>query len=113
MVALPRLYAIADAAFGNPVHIAFELFEGGARLVQVRNKKAGAGELLDQVETILRFAPEDARIIVNDRVDVAILSKAQGVHLGQDDLPLAHARSILGNPAWIGYSTHNLEQEVE
>jgi thiamine-phosphate pyrophosphorylase len=113
MVALPRLYAIADAAFGNPVHIVRELFEGGARLVQVRNKKAGAGELLDQVEAILRFAPDDARIIVNDRVDVAILSKAHGVHLGQDDLPIAQARSILRNPAWIGYSTHNLEQAVE
>ena len=110
MIALPRLYAIADASFGNPIHIARQLFEGGARLVQIRNKKAGAGELLDQVETVLRFAPADARVIVNDRVDVAMLSHAQGVHLGQDDLPVERARAILGDAAWIGYSTHNLEQ---
>ena len=113
MAALPRLYAIADAAFGSPVDIARYLFEGGARLVQVRNKKAGAGELLDQVEAILRFAPQNSIVIVNDRVDVALLSKAHGVHLGQEDLPMAQARSILGNRAWIGYSTHNLEQAVK
>ncbi len=76
MISLPRLYAIADAAFGNPVVLARELFDGGARLVQVRNKNASARELFNQVVAILEFAPADSRVIVNDRADVALLSGA-------------------------------------
>jgi thiamine-phosphate pyrophosphorylase len=108
-----RLYAIADASFGDCVRLAEALFAGGARLVQVRNKKAGAREFLSQVERILSFAPSDGRVIVNDRVDVALLAGAAGVHLGQMDLPPAAARQILGPGRIIGFSTHNLEQAVE
>src|SRR3974390_311948 len=99
---LPRLYAITDASFGDCVRIAEALFAGGARLLQIRNKKAGAGDLLGQVERIMAMAPSDARVIVNDRVDVALLSGAHGVHLGQTDLPPAEARSILGPGPIIG-----------
>ena len=108
-----RLYAIADASFGDCVRLAEALFAGGARLVQVRNKKAGVREFLSQVERILSFAPSDGRVIVNDRVDVAVLAGAAGVHLGQTDLPPAAARQILGPGRIIGFSTHNLEQAVE
>ena len=108
-----RLYAIADASFGDCVRLAEALFAGGARLVQVRNKKAGAREFLSQVERILLFAPSDGRVVVNDRVDVALLAGAAGVHLGQTDLPPAAARRILGPGRIIGFSTHNLEQAVE
>lgn len=110
MIAFPRLYAIADASFGSPVGIAQKLFDGGARLVQIRSKQIGSGEFLKQVEAVLRFAPTDARIIVNDRADVALLSGAHGVHLGQDDLPAVQARKILGGPLLLGYSTHNMDQ---
>src|SRR5438128_5713225 len=55
--ALPRLYAIADASFGDPVEIVQALIHCGVRLVQVRNKNAGMRVLLDQVERILAFAP--------------------------------------------------------
>ena len=108
-----RLYAIADASFGDCVRLAEALFAGGARLVQVRNKKAGAREFLSQVERILSFAPSDGRVVVNDRVDVALLAGAAGVHLGQTDLPPAAARQILGPGRIIGFSTHDLEQAVE
>ena len=87
MTPVPRLYAIADAGFGDPVEFARALFEGGARLVQLRNKSANARELLKQVEDILGIAPSDARVIVNDRADIAKISGAAGVHLGQTDLP--------------------------
>ncbi|HEY2384247.1 MAG TPA: thiamine phosphate synthase [Terriglobia bacterium] len=113
MTPLPRLYAIADSSFGDCVRIAEALFTGGARLVQIRNKKAGARELLDQVEQIVALAPPDAAVIVNDRVDVALLSGAAGVHLGQSDLPPAAARRILGPDRIIGISTHNLEQAID
>jgi thiamine-phosphate pyrophosphorylase len=112
MKPLPRLYAIADATFGDPVQLAASLFNGGARLVQVRNKKGSARELLNQVETILSLAPKDAEVIVNDRVDVALIAGAAGVHLGQTDLPAIEARQILGPKRVIGVSTHNLEQAL-
>ena len=108
-----RFYAIVDASFGDCVRLAEAFFTGGARLVQVRNKKAGTREFLSQVERILSFAPSDGRVIVNDRVDVALLAGAAGVHLGQTDLPPAAARQILGSGRIIGFSTHNLEQAVE
>src|SRR5438094_3070064 len=95
MFALPRLYAIADAAFGDPVQLAEALFSGGARLIQIRNKKASTRVLLEQVEKVLALAPRDARVVVNDRVDVALISGAAGVHLGQTDLPPVAARQIL------------------
>ena len=113
MKPLPRLYAIADASFGDPVKFALALFQGGVRLLQVRNKAASARELLDQVEQIIKMAPEGARVIVNDRVDIALAAGAAGVHLGQTDLPAAAARYILGNDSIVGFSTHNLRQALE
>jgi thiamine-phosphate pyrophosphorylase len=110
---LPRLYAIADASFGDPVELAEALFAGGARLLQVRNKRAGARDLLYQVERILAMAPPDAKVIVNDRVDVAMIAGSAGVHLGQTDLPPAAARQILGPGRIVGFSTHNIEQALE
>lgn len=112
MSEIPRLYAIADAAFGNPVELARQLFDGGARLVQIRNKQASASELRSQVEEILQFVPSGVRVIVNDRLDVALLTQAHGVHLGQDDLPAEHARRILGETAIIGLSTHDMAQAL-
>jgi thiamine-phosphate pyrophosphorylase len=110
---LPRLYAIADAAFGDPVHLARLLFDGGARLVQIRNKNACASELLDQLEKVLAGAPPDARVLVNDRADAALIARAAGVHLGQTDLPPSYARRILGPDRIIGISTHDLQQSVK
>jgi thiamine-phosphate pyrophosphorylase len=113
MKPLPRLYAIADASFGDPVDLAEKLFAGGVRLLQIRNKKASSRELLQQVERILSLAPADAHVLVNDRVDVALLAGAVGVHLGQTDLAPVLARQILGPDRFIGLSTHNLEQALE
>jgi len=110
---MPRLYAIADAAFGNPVELARELFDGGARLVQIRNKNATSRELLGQVVAVLEFAPKDSRVIVNDRADVALLSGAGGVHLGQKDLPPQRVRKILSSDQILGFSTHSLSQALD
>jgi len=113
MKPLPRLYTFADASFGDPVRLAEALFNAGARIIQVRNKKGSARELLEQVERILSFAPHGAEIIVNDRVDVALIAGAGGVHLGQDDVPPVEGRRILGLDRIIGFSTHNLEQAMQ
>jgi thiamine-phosphate pyrophosphorylase len=113
MTSLPRLYAIADAAFGNPVDLARELFDGGARLIQVRNKDAPTREFFDQVVAILKFAPSDSRVLVNDRADIAILTGAAGVHLGQTDLPPQRLRKFFSENQILGYSTHSARQAFD
>jgi thiamine-phosphate pyrophosphorylase len=112
MMVLPRLYAVADRTFGQPLELAKALFEGGARLVQVRDKQATDRELLATVEDIIRAAPTDARIIVNDRPDIARIAGAYGAHLGQEDLHPNEARRVLAEGQIVGYSTHDLSQAV-
>jgi thiamine-phosphate pyrophosphorylase len=113
MIVLPHLYAIADSTFGDPVALARELFDGGATIVQVRNKTVSARGLLNQVLEILEFAPANCRVLVNDRVDVALASGAAGVHIGQMDLPPHMVRPMLPASQIIGYSTHNLQQALK
>lgn len=108
---LPRLYAIADAAFGDPVEIARRLFAGGVRLVQVRSKVPASGLLLAQCRAVVAAAPLGARVIVNDRADIARIAHAAGLHVGQGDLPPALARVIIGDDPILGLSTHD-EQQV-
>ncbi len=110
------LYAIIDTAyvsFGDLERIASLIIEGGARLLQLRSKGSGARAAL---EACRRLKPvidgAGAAFIVNDRVDVAMMCGADGVHLGQDDIPLQEARRLLGGSAVIGVSTHNVEEAV-
>jgi thiamine-phosphate pyrophosphorylase len=110
MKPFPRLYAVADASFGDPVRLAAMLFKGGVQLLQVRNKRGGAGEFLHQVERILELSPANAAVIVNDRADITLISGAHGLHLGQTDLPPLQARQILRSNQMIGFSTHSLTQ---
>ena len=84
---------------------------GGARFIQIRSKHAGSREFLDMCEDLVaRARPAGALVIVNDRVDIAKLARAGGVHLGQNDLDPASARSLLGGDAVIGLSTHSSDQ---
>ena len=101
----------AAAAGGAPLALAARFFEGGATMVQLRAKRLASGPLLELAEALVaRARPYGAQVIVNDRVDVAVLSKAAGVHVGQDDLPAADARTQLGPGAILGLSTHTPEQ---
>jgi len=90
--------------------------DGGARVLQVRIKPRGgppapAAELVRIAAMARRVCDEaGAALIVNDRVDVALAARADGVHLGQTDLPLADARALAGGALWIGVSTHDLAQ---
>lgn len=89
---------------------------GGARVLQVRIKPRGgaaapAAELVRIAAMARRVCDEaGAALVVNDRVDVALAVDADGVHLGQTDLPLAAARALAGGRLWIGISTHDLAQ---
>lgn len=89
------------------------LIEGGAGLIQIREKNAPSDEFYRSIMDCLEVAQAtDAKIIVNDRVDIALASGANGVHLGQTDLPPSEARSLLGEKAIIGISTHSIEQAI-
>ena len=84
---------------------------GGARFLQIRAKHAAGGAFLQMCEAVVRArAAAGAMVIVNDRADIARLARADGVHVGQDDLPPAMARRILGGEAVVGLSTHSIEQ---
>jgi thiamine-phosphate pyrophosphorylase len=97
-----------------PLDLARAFLDGGGRLLQVRAKRLASGPLLDLCDAIVQLAAGyQAAVIVNDRVDLARLSGAAGVHLGQDDLPPAAARAQLGPAAIVGYSTHDTAQAAE
>jgi thiamine-phosphate pyrophosphorylase len=109
---IPRVYAITDSsATLSHVEQVEQFARGGARWVQVRDKGVGARELFDIVVAALAVArPLGVKVIVNDRVDVALASGADGVHVGQEDVPAAAAREILGPERIVGLSTHSTEQ---
>jgi thiamine-phosphate pyrophosphorylase len=112
---LPSLYAIVDPldTGRDPVLLGEALLAGGARLLQLRLKDATTRDVLEIARELrLRTRRFAARLIVNDRPDIARAVQADGVHLGQDDLPLAAARLLLPRPALIGVSTHD-DYELE
>ena len=87
------------------------LIEGGATFIQIREKTAPSDEFYRAVLDCLETAKATGtRIIVNDRVDIALATGAHGVHLGQTDLPPFEARKLLGESSIIGISTHSIEQ---
>jgi thiamine-phosphate pyrophosphorylase len=90
------------------------LIDAGATLIQLREKTASPRDFFEAARASVAIArSRGAKIVINDRVDFALMADADGVHLGQDDLPPEKAREILGPRAIIGCSTHNLEQAVE
>jgi thiamine-phosphate pyrophosphorylase len=109
-----HLYAMIDTAAGHePVVLARMLLDSGARILQLRLKNYPSRDLLTTATTIAILCRErGALFIVNDRADIAKLAGADGVHVGQDDLPLAATRVIVGNSMIVGVSTHSVEQAL-
>jgi thiamine-phosphate pyrophosphorylase len=110
---LPRLYVILDAALiTSPERdCAASLAEAGVRLLQYRNKSAPARRYLESSRELAEMLrPRGVTFFVNDRPDIAFLAGASGVHVGQDDLDVEHARRVVGSEKLVGVSTHNLEQ---
>lgn len=122
--ALPRgLYGMLDLATASPGghgspgapailprHLYAPLFAAGVGVLQLRLKDASAALLLAVLDEVRRHRPAGTLLIVNDRLDVALAGGADGVHLGQDDLPLAAARRCCPPGFLIGVSTHNEAQ---
>ncbi len=110
---LPRIYPITDPRLTKLSHAeqVKRLIDGGAQMIQLREKYGSPKDFYELAKEAIKIArPSSVRIIINDRVDIALAAGAGGVHLGQDDLPPARAREILGENAIIGFSTHNPEQ---
>lgn len=108
-----RLYLLASASQGSASleWLIQEAVAGGVDIVQLREKDLSDSDLLARAREMRAWTRRaGALFIVNDRPDIARLVEADGVHLGQDDLPVKEARRILGPQALIGVSTHNLEQ---
>lgn len=110
---LPKVYPITDTGLSGLSHAeqVARLIEGGASLIQLRDKHAAPREFYREAALALRVARDHhARLIINDRVDIALALKADGVHLGQTDIPAEAARRLLGQEVIIGFSTHNIQQ---
>ncbi len=108
------LYAITDEclSLGRSLEeVARELLGAGIRILQYREKKMHDGEMLEKCRLLRRITREyDACFIVDDHVDIALLSHADGVHVGQNDIPLYDVRTLVGSVMVVGVSTHEPEQ---
>lgn len=110
---LPPLYMILDAALltSLEIEVARKLNDAGVRLFQYRNKRGSTREIFQASSGLAaELAERGVLFFVNDRPDIAFLSGASGVHVGQNDLPAAESRAVLGKGKLLGVSTHNLEQ---
>lgn len=110
------LYAIIDSSYlkiDEMEKAAIKILGGGAKIIQLRAKDFGSKDMLEAAIFLKAAAQKyDALFIMNDRIDIAMLSGADGVHLGQDDIPVAEARKLLGNKI-IGISTHDPKEAME
>ena len=113
---LPRLYAVVDQQTADQHRwrvpdLARRYLAGGARVLQVRAATAGSGQFLAWCDEVVETAGSyGAQVIVNNRADIAVLAAASGVHVGQEDLPVASVRQLLPEPALVGLSTHTAMQ---
>src|ERR1043165_938923 len=113
---LPKIYPITDTTISGLSHRdqVKQLIEGGASLIQLRDKRASPREFFSDAREALSITRSAGiKLIINDRVDIALAIGADGVHLGQTDIPVEAARRLLGDQAIIGFSTHNLDQVYE
>lgn len=110
---LPKVYPITDTTVSGLSHAeqVARLIEGGATLIQLRDKNSAPGIFAREAEAALRVARMNrVLLIINDLVDVALALGADGVHLGQTDMPADTARRVLKPGSIIGVSTHDLAQ---
>ncbi|MDR2528181.1 MAG: thiamine phosphate synthase [Synergistaceae bacterium] len=108
------LYVIPDRGIGAPLSLEEQTrlaLDGGATAIQLRDKSMDGGELLETAKRMGALCREKGVLfIVNDRLDVALLSGADGVHLGQSDLPAAEVRRLAHRPFVIGASAHTARE---
>jgi thiamine-phosphate pyrophosphorylase len=113
---LPRLYPIVDVDWCRPrglepLAVLAAFLDGGARFIQLRDKSPSSGARLALADAAVALVrPAGARLVINDRGDIARMCGADGVHVGQEDLPVEDVRRIVGPDAIVGVSTHDEAQ---
>lgn len=90
-----------------------EAVEAGCKIVQYREKNLSTREMIREAAEIKRICSDKAIFLVNDRIDVALAVDADGVHIGQDDMPIETARRLLGECKIIGLTVHNADEAIE
>ncbi|MCS6862788.1 MAG: thiamine phosphate synthase [Abditibacteriales bacterium] len=111
MISLPRLLLVTDrhrAAPRDIVEIVTAAIKGGVEFVQLREKDLPAGELFALAQRLRAITRGHARLVINDRADVALACDADGVHLGEASLPVSAARKIVGPQKLVGRSVHTV-----
>ena len=108
------LYALTDSRLsrGRPLEeVADKLLSSGIHILQYREKRLPAGKMLEECRMLREMTRKaNACFIVNDHIDIAMLAGADGVHIGQDDLPVEEVRRLVGPDIFFGPSTHSPEQ---
>ena len=112
-----RLYLVTDEYCLPPGRNLFdaveEALQAGVTLVQYREKNGPGKGMLEKARSLIALCHKyNVSLLVNDRLDIAILSGADGVHLGQDDIPVAEARRLAGEDFLIGATAHNVEEAL-
>lgn len=109
----PTLYLVTDRRLAGNLSLT-ELVEkalaGGVTVVQLREKECPSREFYELAIKVKKIIPPEIPLIINDRMDIALAAQADGLHLGQTDLPVEIARKYLGSEAIIGLSVENKEQ---
>nr|AQS32416.1 hypothetical protein [uncultured archaeon] len=112
-----KLYVITESSISkgrSNEFIVKEAIKGGAEIIQLREKEWDKDEVKEEAVKLLKICKENnVLFIVNDYVDIAMEIGADGVHLGQSDMPIAEAREICGDKLIIGLSTHSVEQAID
>ena len=112
-----KLYVITESTISkgrSNEEIVREAIKGGAGIIQLREKEWDKNKIKNEAIRLLKICRENnVLFIVNDYVDVALEIGADGVHLGQSDMPIKEAREICGDRLIIGLSTHSIEQAVK
>lgn len=111
-----RLYGILDLGYVDSSEIADvaeQMIDGGVDLIQLRAKAQTAGEIATMATALREItARRGVPLVINDHPEIARSVQAEGVHLGQDDLPIAEAREIAGPKSVVGKSTHSVDQAI-
>ncbi|HEY3250838.1 MAG TPA: thiamine phosphate synthase [Ignavibacteria bacterium] len=117
MKKIGRLCVITDTSIQKKythVDIAEMAIKGGADMIQLRAKEMGSSELINIAGTILKMCiKKNVTFIINDRVDIAMITDADGVHLGLRDIPIHEARRLLGKNKIIGGTAHSLNEACD
>lgn len=110
---VPPIYPLTHSRPGMTLEqLVSELVAAGARWIQVREKSSSDLERFHQLRVIAASLPSLVRLFVNDRTDLALACQADGVHLGDEDLPVEEARRIAGEQLLIGFSTHSVDEAL-